>query len=223
MNLFSIKKNWFKLASASVLGFATIQVAAPAQATTLTTFTTTGADMAGMEVKVNFLGGGSETQIWSATGLESGGVTGSNWSLFQSGDSFDQPWILNAAQSISSLIINAIPGNAVFDIIPFDVLTPDSADGKPFSVQSGTAPTSFNYSVPIDISQGDLFGALTLNWSTGFLGQVTYLADTDTGTTDDPVTPMSVPEGNSILGLLTVGAFGAGSLLKRKQAQQTYS
>ncbi|MBE9199744.1 MULTISPECIES: hypothetical protein [unclassified Nodularia (in: cyanobacteria)] len=232
MTQLCIKNSLFKLVSATVLGFATIQAATPVQATTLSGLITSGADITGMEVTVNFFDGGSETQIWSAIDKESGGVTGSDWTLFQSGDSFDQPWTFNAAQSISSLIINAIPGNAAFDTSNSPSKSGSEA-GQSFFVQSGTAPTSFDYLVPIDISTGDLFGTLILDWSEGFVGELSYLADLDSGTTDDPVQPLeqiqtlnpgqtiSVPEANSIFGLLAVGAFGAGSLLKRKDAQKT--
>jgi tyrosinase len=44
----------------------------------------------------------------------------------------------------------------------------------------------------------------------------------DTLVTSEPE-PTSVPEPTSILGLLVLGAFGAGSLLKRKQKQETLS
>jgi hypothetical protein len=59
-------------------------------------FQTTGADMAGMHVTATFAGGTSETVVWQATGLDSGGAFGPNqdWSLTQTGDTFFSPWTL---------------------------------------------------------------------------------------------------------------------------------
>ncbi len=193
-------------------------IAAPSHATTLTGFSTFGDQMAGMKVTVNFMGGGSETNIWGVTGPGAGGAFGTNWSLIQSGNTFTDPWTLDysGAGSISSLAINAVPGNTVFDRTNPSSGTPGSAQGKDFSVLSGLAPT-FAYSTPIDISVGDLFGKLSLNWDNGFTrGQLTYLADTDSGTTDDPV---SVPEPGLMVGLVAIGAYGAGSLIKRRQVK----
>lgn len=206
-------------ASALAVGVAMV---APARATTLTGFDTTGADMAGMEVTVNFQGGGSDTQIWSATGVTSGGASGTDWSLTQSGDTFSNPWSFDytGLGSIVSLMINAIPGNAVFDIVNSPIVTPDSALGKPFTVQNGLAPDSFNYSVPIDISQGDLFGKLSLFWDDGFTAnnRLSFVADTDSGTTDDPVTPRpTTPEPTATLSLLALGAVGATAMFRRQR------
>ncbi|OLP16547.1 hypothetical protein BST81_20315 [Leptolyngbya sp. 'hensonii'] len=209
-----------KTLSAGVLGTAIAAMgtllAAPSHATTLTGFQTFGDDMDGMEVTVKFLGGGSETKIWGDTGPGAGGAFGTGWSLVQSGDTFSSPWTLSygGSGSITSLLINAIPGNTVFDLSEPSPGTPGSANGRTFDVQSGQAPTSSNYSVPIDISVGDLFGQLTLQWANGFKGDLSFLADTDSGTTDDPVDPKPVPESAALLGLLAIGALGAGSRLR---------
>lgn len=191
---------------------------APAQATTLTGFTTTGAQMGGMNVTVNFLNGTSESAIWSGA---SEGAFGSDWSLSQSGNTFNNPWSFDYSGlgSIASLIIDAIPGNTVFDI-GTNPSTPGSAAGRQFSVQSGLNPSSFEYSVPIDISTGDLFGSLSLFWDGGFTASnsLRFLADTDRGSIDDPVTPRDVPEPTALLGLLAIGMWGSRSALKNKMS-----
>ncbi len=164
--------------------------AIPSQATTLTGFTTTGNMMAGMQITASFADGSSESAIWGATNSNSGGAFGRNWSLSESGNSFDQPWIFtNTGQAIISLVIDAIPGNTVFDNIPTQEITPGSADGWTFQTLFGQSPTSSNYSDIIDISQGDLFGKLSLYWTEGFTGLIRFRADTDSGSSRDPVRP----------------------------------
>lgn len=208
---------------AIVLAFGLIAVS-PSQATTLSSASTSGHDMAGTKVTVNFLSGTSETVTWTDTSPTTGTALGTDWSLNQSDNTFSSPWIFNYSglDSVASLIINVIPGNAAFDTMSGLEVTPGSGNGQIFTLVSGQAPSSFNYSVPIDISSGDLFGSLSVSWDRGFTGVVSFLADTDSGTTDDPVTSANttpVPEPTSVLGLFAVGALGASSTWKRKQKQ----
>lgn len=206
---------------AIVIAFGVI-VSPPSQATTLSSASTSGHDMAGIEVTVNFLSGGSETVTWTATSSMTGTALGSDWYLSQSDNTFSSPWIFNYSGlgSVASLMIDVIPGNAAFDTISGLEVTPGSGNGRLFTLVSGQAPDSFHYSVPIDISSGDLFGTLSMSWDKGFTGIVSFLADTDSGTADDPVTSANttpVPEPTSVLGFLAVGALGASSTWKRKQ------
>lgn len=167
--------------------------AMPAQATVLTGFTTTGDMMAGMRITASFVDGSSESAIWSATNSTSGGAFGTGWSLTESGNSFNQPWSFNnAGLGITSLIIDAIPGNTVFDIYPYGNNLPQtdgSADGWGFETLTGQSPTSSAYSDVIDISAGDLFGKLSLYWTEGFTGLMNFRADTDSGSSRNPVQP----------------------------------
>jgi len=173
---------------------------APSQATTLSGYSTYGSDMVGMRVTASFLDGTSQSLIWSATGSGAGGVFGTGWSLTEAGNTYPQTsnlsdarWVLsNYGQSITSLVIDAIPGNTVFDNVsglggPLD--TPGSAEGWNFQPVLGLAPTSYAYSDPIDISYGDLFGRLSLYWGSGFTGMMQFIADTDSGTSSNPVQP----------------------------------
>ena len=201
-----------------------LMVAPPLQATTLSSASTSGYHMAGTEVTVNFLSGGSETVSWTATDSMTGTALGTDWSMSQSNNTFSGPWIFNYSglDSVASLMINVIPGNTAFDTISGLEVTPGSGNGRLFTLVSGQAPDSFNYSVPIDISSGDLFGTLSMSWDQGFTGMMSFVADTDSGTMDDPVTPVDttpVPEPTSVLGLLAVSALGAASTWKRKQKQ----
>lgn len=210
--------------STSIVGatFITLgTVTTPLHATTISLDQTFGDDMAGMEVTADFLGGGSETATWGVTGSEAGGAFGTDWSVTQSGETFSDPWTFsNSGQSIASLEINAIPGNTAFDTvyaIEEPPSTPGSALGIPFTVLTGPTPDSFAYSDEIDVSKGDLFGTLSVNYNDGFTGTMTYLADTDNGTLDNPV---AVPESSSMLVTLAVGGLGVGLRLLRRQKQK---
>jgi hypothetical protein len=167
--------------------------AVPAQATTLTGFATEGDMMQGMRVTASFLNGTSESLLWTATGDNSGGVLGTGWSLTQAGNTYGSPWTFsNTGLGISSLAIDAVPGNTVFDTYPFldgPLQTDGSAEGWSFQVTGGPGPNSFAYADPIDISRGDLFGTLSLYWTTGFAGTMQFIADTDSGSGSDPVQP----------------------------------
>jgi len=183
----------FNNQSTRLLGAALILLgttALPSEATTLTGFTTTGNMMAGMRVTASFVDGFSESVTWQSTGSISGGAFGSGWSLTESDNSFDSPWTFsNTNKGITSLVIDAIPGNSVFDNVAKEEITSGSADGWGFETLAGQSPNSSIYSDPIDISRGDLFGKLSLYWNSGFTGTMKFRADTDTGSSKDPVKP----------------------------------
>lgn len=218
--------SFFSRLSTSVVGATLIafgmSLATPSQATTITKivdYTTSGDEMAGMDVTVNFLDGDSETVKWVSLGSQNGGALGNGWSLTQSGDTFNQPWTFDntMAKDIVSLTINAIPGDTVFDIFEMEEGTPGSAQGLFFDPISGHAPASSVYSDIVNLKGqppvGDLFGVLTLDWNeaapfTSNSKLLMYKADTDT---------IETPEPTSLLGLLAFSALGASSLLKRKQ------
>lgn len=182
-----------RLLGLSIIAGATLY-SLPATATTLTGFSTTGANMGGMNITVNFFNGTSQTAVWQYTGGAGGGAFGSGWSLTQSGNTFGtykNPWRFSytGGSSVSALTIDAFTGNTVFDNVFTQVITPGSADGWPFELSYGARPDRHAYSVPIDISRGDLFGRLSLFWDRGFRGNMGFLADTDSGTRYDPVRP----------------------------------
>jgi hypothetical protein len=168
-----------------------------ANATTLSGFSTTGSMMDGMRITVNFLDGGSQTAIWRDTDSLSGSAIGNNWFLRASGNTFYDPWTFQNSSSrpITSLHIDAISGNALFDIFDYGPGLPHtigSANGHPFTVVYGRSPNSHVFTDPIDISQGDLFGGLSLFWHSGFWGQMAFIADTDNGIPSDPVAPKNI-------------------------------
>src|SRR5262245_8003284 len=61
----------------------------PVSIPALTGFATNGAMMDSMSVTAYFTGGFSQTMFWADTGPVSGGVSGSQWGVSQSGDTFN--------------------------------------------------------------------------------------------------------------------------------------
>ncbi len=214
-----MNKYWLQSIVGGVVIGTGAAIAAPAEALTLSGFATFGSQMSGMEVTVNYVGGGSQTAIWQATSPLAGGAFGTGWSLSLAEDSFSTPWQFltqtGSTQAIASLMINAVPGNTVFDTIFGVEGTPGSANGSPFTVVSGNAPTSFAYSTAIVGAEDDLRGVLTLNWSAGFSGELLFETDTDNGTNIEPV-QAAVPEPTTIAGL---GLAAAGLLRWRRRAR----
>ncbi len=80
------------------------QVNSPLQNTSsVNSYQTTGADMAGMAVTAFFSAAPAETVIWQATGATSGAATGADndWNLGVNGDTFVSPWTLTYSAAAS--------------------------------------------------------------------------------------------------------------------------
>ncbi len=236
------------IASVSAVSLSAILASSAQAQTVLSGYTTGGDDMDGMRITVEFLDGTIEEAIWGTTGTNQGGAFGTGWGLTFSGSttysqitpdhSITNPWQFSAtsAVGIAALTIDAFAGNAMFDIYAFydtegNALpqTVGSADGWGFDVHSGDGPDSYEYFNPIDISQGDLFGSLTMSWEEGFSGLLEFLADTDSGTASNPATIAAttaadtgaadgadIPEPSTTLALLGAVALGAKAVRQRK-------
>ncbi len=104
----------------------------------LTGYQTNGSDMDGMEVTTCFASAACETVTFDGTvGSSSyGEAVGSGWSLSFSGDTFSSPFTYSTDQSITSILLNGRPGNTIFDIVSSSTLSPNSAQGAPFSLQN---------------------------------------------------------------------------------------
>lgn len=179
----------------------------------LTNYQTTGADMAGMQVTACLQNGSCSTATWTATGPAAGTASTMNWILSLDGDTFSAPWTLtnlNPQIPLTGLTIKGRPGQTVFDIISPSIASPGSWFGYPATYVP--AVNSFPdakavYSNPLRINgafSGDLYLTLAIDFGIGFLGSVSFRADTDHGTIPFVPIPEPGPRGFVMTGLIVL-------------------
>lgn len=184
-------------------------------------FQTDGADMVGMSVTVNFLGG-SETVQWAATGADSGAATGAGWSISESGDTFtDNAWSVDfGTLSVTSIVLDGTPGLTLFDRSLPDPGTAGSANGKDWvSSLLNDADIEVEYSNVVGVGAAvpvnDLFQILTvsfLDFEQGSVsGQFTFSQDTDNDSR------IQIPE-PAMLPLFGLGLAGIAIVARKRSA-----
>jgi len=143
----------------------------------LTGFATTGAMMTGLSVQAIFSGGTNQTLIWTTTGANSGGVTGTGWGLSLVGDSFDQSWDFTIdgqanLGSLTRLVLDGSNSFTVFDTTNPSFGTPDSAQGRDFEIVGDVTldgNTTATYTNAVGVTPnapvGDLFQTVTVTFN----------------------------------------------------------
>ena len=211
---------WASPAVAAVIAFdATDTDIIPAVAN----FATTGANMSGMEVTLNFMDGGSETATWQTTGATSGAAVGTGWSLSLDGDSFVSSWAADFGDLIVlSMTLDGRPGLTLFDVTFTDSGTPGSEAGRDFASDlAGDASIAATYSRQVALSGdapvGDLWSILTVDFADLLteqpFGEFTFVQDTDNDSRR--VTDVSAPAGLALFGTALLGLAGLGRRRQR--------
>lgn len=138
----------------------------------ISTWITSGQDMTGMEVTVNYVSS-SETVSWDVGGAGTGAV-GSDWSLTMADPTkttyYGSYWtfdVMDGGDAIESIFLNGVADNTIFDnrkpLVPGDQGTDGSWYGNPLTIDLdyGGMPVT-TYSGDINVSYiGDI--ALTNN------------------------------------------------------------
>lgn len=168
----------------------------------LSGYGTHGSDMPGMVVLAEFENNTDDTATWVSLGYPAGEAVGLEWSLYESGNTFNSLWTLtNTRESgLTRLLIDAVPGDTVFDRTYAPPENPEDPP-DPFGSQGSQLGRDFepinhepydivaNYinavklgSAPLE-PKGDIFQFLEINFmNEGGLGSgesLQFYADTD--------------------------------------------
>lgn len=210
----------FQTANATVI---TTDVSVVDMVPGISQFTTDGADMVGMSVTVNFLGGATETVFWTATGAQSGAAVGTGWSVTEDGDTFNtNAWTADFGNlQVESLQFNATTGLTLFDrsLAPLPGI-PGSAEGRDFVstlLNDGDVVAAYSNVVGIGAIPpvGDIFHTLTISFAdlenSVLSGRFQFTQDTDNDIR------ILLPE-SAMLTIFGLGLAGLTMVLRRRPA-----
>lgn len=194
----------------------------------LTGFSTSGDEMDGMRVTAYFKDGFSQTLSWADLVGDSGGVTGTGWSLSQAGDTFGGSWTLLSDRSsgMSRLVIDGQPGDTLFDVQSDDPRSPGSAFGLVITSVDGPSslPVFARYVNEVQVGgifYGDLYTTLDLSFldasggGDGFTGSMAWETDTDSSAVRGGVVPVPVPEPTALV-LASAALLGLAAARRRR-------
>jgi len=234
------------LATAAVLlpltgAFATSYVYDPGvlhETTAFASFSTTGAEMAGMGVHIDYVDGSTHDATLQFLSAGNGRVDdGSLFLNIGNTGNNSYAWLLSnsSALGIRSISFDGQPGNTVFDVsFPFGnfagfsfVGTPGTSTGREldlnslYNIYSGMTVT---YSDAVALvgspAVGDVFRRMTIDFSTGrVLGSgalIEFRQDTDSLEFGAVLAPASVPEGGATAAMLCAGLAGLALTARRR-------
>jgi hypothetical protein len=196
---------------------------------TLEGFSTTGNEMAGMQLIATFDDNSTDYATWVAIPSYAGRAQGTGWDLYEDGDTYTQEWTLSSYltgnKKMSTLLIDAGPGRCVFDTERNGGVngygTPDTYLGKAFAPRAGdheglTLSATYIDEVAIRTNNvlqapvGDIYRYLLIDFRTnGFGGTraLHFVADSDELNHAGDVMPV-VPEPGSMVLLTVAGVLG---------------
>ncbi|MEO8310411.1 MAG: PEP-CTERM sorting domain-containing protein [Caldimonas sp.] len=195
-----------------------------ANAPGLTGFSTTGADMTGLNVTATFSNGFSQSLAWGTTGPSAGGVFGTGWSLTLNGDSFNTNWLFDFTTiqaQLTRLVLDGSSGLTILDRTLPNTGTPGSSQGLDFAFAAGcggcaaTATYGGLTSIGAAAAVGDLFQKVTVDFTGGTGPRVdwSFVQDTDN---DSRFVP-GIPEPETYA--LMLGGLGLVSWVARRRRQ----
>ena len=188
----------------------------------LTGFSTTGSMMDGMLFTVTDTSGSVTSAAWATTAGDCGAAVGAGWSVSECGDTYSwgDNWTLTSETPIASILINAAPGNAVFDLT-FPILgTTGSSAGFWFSSANNPFDITATYLNAVALTGnaplGDLYHLLRLDFAQPFTGTLLFTQDTDSLASPLNIQEVPAPEPASLL-LLGTGLIGVARARRRKK------
>ena len=139
-------------------------------------------DRQGMRIVIELSKNADPAEIWGTTTSYGYGVEGTGWRLTEQLDTYVGAWTLKATTAMTSLLIDAGPGDTLFDVVSGSIETPGSSDGLPFTSAFVTGlPGTWvvDYFGPVSVTPnaaaGDLYRYMLITPDVGWTGELTFM------------------------------------------------